>query len=309
MKRRMISGAVLLLVILFTSSCSEQAKNQKPEDTETMNSGKLTVYCDDAIYDMMDTVFTMYSDFYPNVKLTRCKENARNCMSLLLSGNARAIVLSRDYLKDEDSLMKAFKVAPHKRIDFAKDALIFVVNQSSKLDTITSGQLEALLTEKDTKLGKILPGTAGEPEFATMNVQSSVYAHLLNDVCKSKKITKPVKTFASADSVYRFVEANPNAIGVVYLSSLKDKIKYKALKISFSNKKGEYIFPHSVHPANIIRDYYPYVVTHYCYLLEDRMNLPYWFAAYLQKEAKVTRYYTDLGIVAVFAKYKLIEED
>ena len=299
---------VLLSFLLVSCNGERQQKGEDKGKYEAMNSGTITVFCDASEYEMLKPVFKMYDSAYKDVKLTVNVVSAREAMAKLLSAGTPAICLARDYLHDEDSLMAVYKVKKHERFKFAEDALVFFTKIEFPLDTINETQIKDVLFNNKIQLKSLFKQLKSEPVIAIPNVQTSEYANFKNLVTKNKPVQRQLKMFEGGEAVRQFVLDN-DAIGVGYLSQIARNPKFKPLSIGFKDSTGKYIKPHIVHQANIVQRFYPYIVNHYVYLLEDRRNLPWWFATFIAKEAAVQRYFKDIGIVPAYANFVLIQED
>ncbi|MFA6571243.1 MAG: hypothetical protein WCT77_08400 [Bacteroidota bacterium] len=298
----------LFSFILVSCNGEKQQQGKDKGKYEAMNSGTITVFCDASEYEMLKPVFKMYDSVYKDVKLTVNVVSAREAMAKLLSGGTPAICIARDYLHDEDSLMGVYKVKKHERFKFAEDALVFFTRIESPLDTINESQIKDVLFNNKIQLKTLFKQLKTEPVIAIPNVQSSEYANFKNLMTKNKPVQRQLKMFAGGDSVRQFVLDN-DAIGIGYLSQIARNPKFKPLSIGYMDSAGKYIKPHVVHQANIVQRFYPYIVNHYVYLLEDRRNLPWWFATFIAKEAAVQRYFKEIGIVPAYANFVLIQED
>ncbi len=301
-------SVTLSSVFVFTGCPREDIRSSDPEK-ESWTTGKLSVYCDDAIYPIMDSVFKMYDQMYPDVKLTVEHTNAWDVMAKLLSANARVVVVARDYLHHEDSLMKVFHVAPYLRMTLAFDGLVFFTNTNFPLDTLNASQIEEILTDREKKFLDYYPNLAAEPELAVMGKTSSEYANLRSLAAKGKDIVRKLRYFEGTDSLRSYVSENDNTIGVAFLSQLVNDSRFKMLRIGFSDSTGKYINPKPVHQAYLVQNLYPYKVEYYAYLLKDLRDLPFWFATFLAKEVVVQKYFNRSGIVPAFAIIELIPED
>jgi len=309
----MPSGTLMSIIILSIATIflSCNGNNNKGQPQDSMNSGELTVYCEEGLWKLMSTPFKWYSEDYKQVRLTTVETTARDAMSRLLAGKARVIVVGRDYLRDEDSLMQIYKVPHHIRFHLADDALVFFTNKKIKIDTISADVLFNFFTNKES----VFPGFADkskratELEFAIKNNQSSEYANFIKFVVKEKKVVKKFQMFSSTDSLKSYIQKN-YAVGICYLSQIALDTNINLIKISFVDSTGKYINPKPVHQAYVLQNLYPYKIPLYAYLLENRIkSLPYWFATFLGKETKVQKYFLNSGIVPAFAKIKLIPEE
>ncbi len=301
----------IISFLLFHScnSCNDKETPNKEDYPETMNSGNLTAYCDESISNLLDSALVLYRIDYPRVNLTLETGNARQVMAKLLAGEARVILTARDYLSDEDSLMKIYNVDPHLRMPMAYDALVFFVNMDFPLDTLNSAQISEFLQSEKNVLTKHYKDLRIEPELICPNVNSSEYANLMSLCNDNKNIARRIKFLEDSKSVKEHINQNNNSIGVCFLSEIVNDTSYKLLKIGFVNPDGRSIRPRQVHQAYIVQDLYPYKVTLWAYVLQDVRNLPFWFAKYLSVEEKIQRYFLNRGIVPAYARVKLIKEE
>ncbi|MCX6155407.1 MAG: substrate-binding domain-containing protein [Candidatus Kapabacteria bacterium] len=302
--------AIVFLFTLNFTACEEQNPKKNGEIVETMNSGKLDVLCDDAVYSLMQKPISWYLETYNQVTLTVKPASCNEIMKNLLANQVRVCIISRDYSPREDSLMKVYKVEKHVRMPIADDAIVFYVKTGNMLDSLTDKQLFDVFTRNEARLSKMNPSLAGkEPIFAISgSVNSSLFYNFKNLVAKGSKIVCPMKMLSTPDSVVDFVLNTPNAIGIGYLSHVANNGKVRLIPIGFHDSSGKYFDAKPVHQSYLVQGLMPYKVTHYVYVLEDRKNLPFWFATYLGKERRVMEYLRDSGIVPSFAKFQLIPE-
>lgn len=299
----------LLILVLSVISCDNKYEANEPEEQETINSGKLKVYCDSSLIHLMDKPFENYNKDYDKVILSKSYQNSRQVMADLLGGESRVVVNARDYLKDEDSLMKEYDVTKHRRYHFATDGLVFFVNKDFPIDTLNTKHLEESITS-DIMLKDSTFGLDFEPTYAIPYQNTSVFANFNQMILNDRVLKKKLELLPNIDSVKKQIEQNNGIIGIGYLSQVIDDERFKTIKFGFYNDTtGKYDTPKPVHQSYIYMGKYPYPVKLYAYLLEDRSNLPYWFATYLYKEAKVQKYYKEKGIVPEFAEINLIFEE
>lgn len=305
MKNRIL----LLTFSILLVSCDSKYEAKDPGSTESLNSGKLTVYCDELIKPVLDSAFILYTQEYNKVELTVEYANSRNVMSQLLSKEARVVVNARDYLSDEDSLMNAYKIEKHKRFIIAYDGLVFFVNKEFPVDTLNANQLEKAIVAGDN-LSKTTNGLGFEPTYATLDQYSSVYANFNSMIVKDNPLKRKVELFENIDELKKQVASNSSIIGIGFLSQLINDKNFKMISLGYdSDSLNKYITPKPVHQGYIVQELYPYKVPYYAYLLEDRQDLPFWFGTYLAKQETVQKLFLDQGIVPAFARIKLKYEE
>lgn len=303
---------IAILSLLLFNACEQENKDFNKEgnltnEIETINQGEVTVHIDQSLYPIMDSIFKMYREDYPDVNLNDSSVTSRQAMSLLLSGNSRVIITARDYLKDEDSLMTEYEVPGHLKMKIAQDALTFFTSPQFPLDTLSDEQIKDVLIN-NAKLSDYFDELVTEPIFVTVDQYSSEYANIYQLILKDNKLQKPLKIFSTIDSVKNYVRNNKNAIGIGFLGNVVNEPDFKELMIGFTKENGTREYPQVVHQAYIVMERYPYIVDYYAYLLEERRNMPFWFASYIAKENKIQKYLNDYGVVPAFAKIRLIKE-
>lgn len=299
----------MLVVSFIFFSCEEKPKtNPTPEDLETAFAGTATISIDNEIAPYLQIPKLMFDSAFPDAKISLESISARAAMSKLLNRSARGIIVARDYLKDEDSLMKSFGVQEHDKFKVAEDALVLIVSPSFPLDTINDAQLKDFFSKKETTLQKLYPSLSTEPSIHCLEPNSSVYANASTFLFSNKEPTKSIKFENSFEDVLKAVEKG-DAIGITYLSAVALlPNRCKMLKIGFTDTSG-YVSPKPVHQSYIVMRKYPYIVNWYCYQLETRRNFIWSFFTYLSREGKAQRTFLERGIVPAHAKFELILQD
>ncbi|OGU56882.1 MAG: hypothetical protein A2X64_02515 [Ignavibacteria bacterium GWF2_33_9] len=291
--------------MIFLISCG--SKNQQSE-YEAWNSGELTVYYDNTLTPMIDTVFKLYQRAFPDIKSNFVSVSSREGMALLLNGKAKVLLQSRNYLKDEDSLKNAFNVQLPDPWEMAEDALIFFVNKNVPIDTLNVSNLCKYLIDYKTQ-SQFGLNLNYNPEFVLPELNTSVYANFKEMVLKDSKTQRIIKTFSSLDSVKDYVESHPNAIGIAYLSHILGDLRFKPIPLGYLNEKGEYVNPKPVHQAYIVQGLYPFIIKHRIFLQQEKKDIALWFATFISKESYIQKYFKDFGIVPSYAKIVLIKEE
>jgi len=303
MKKKINILQILLIALLpIVFGCGNDSKNTGEEIT------KINVYCDEAEFDLLKPLIAHFDSIDTQGEVILKKTSSMDAMVRLLSGEANAIIVPRSYTHYEDSIMKVFAVEPHTRMNFATDALIFYISVKSEIDTLTDEQIKEYLTQPNSSLKNHNKKFVEEPQIVINNGLSSEVQNLRNLVTNKQPIKRKLKMFNSYDSVKAYIYDHVNDIGVGYLSQIVNESKFRAIAISFTDSNKKRVFPHVVHQTNIAQKLYPYIVTHYFYVLDKRQDLPMRLGRFLSKHPYAQKYFNDIGIVPAFAKIQLIEE-
>lgn len=297
-----LSTLFSLLVFFILISCSKDTKT----DTKSLKVDTLKVYCDEAIYNLMEPNCNEYDSINTKIHIELIKSTAFEAMAKILAGEADISFISREYTRREDSLMKLNNVKPRLQKTLANDALVFFVYFENKLDSLNDEQIKNVITGDNTLCSYFPKKLKSEPTFAIADKYSSEYENFLKFIVKGNKIKIPLKLLPNTDSVKQFVLNNKNSIGIGYFSQVVKEPDLKALPIGFIDSTGKYIFPHVVHQANILQRFYPYIVNHYIYVLDENNPNSLEFLRYLRNpQGKVQRFFLEAGIVPAVGDFKL----
>lgn len=298
------SIVVLMITVLFFVSCNQP---QQDPNKETVFSGSTDLLVDEECASMILPSVQEFTQANKDAKVTTQTVTARDAMASLLAKKSRCIVVSREYAKDEDSLMKAFKVAPHKWFHIATDALVFYTSKDFPSDSLNREELQSYFTQTSVRLQ---PSLSVEPQFVLQVPNSSVYSNLQAQVLKNKPLAKKMIFFATVDSVKKYIASHQTAIGVSYLSHVaKDTANFKILKVGYTDSTNKYVRGKTVHQSLVYLEKYPFPVRIIGYLQEDARNLPYGVLSYLATEGVPQRRFLDAGIVPAYARIRLIEDE
>jgi len=306
-----LSKIVLIFTLLFITfgiySCGNNAKNDI-QARDDLKARSVKVYIDEAIFNLVEKPILQFDTLDANCEVTFQKVTAWESMAKLLSGETDAIILSRDYTHYEDSLMEAFHVKPYLKMPLAYDALVFYTKYDYLLDSLTDLQIKTVLSDKKSSFMKFYPKLKEEPEFVTNNHLSAEAVNLKKLVLGNLVEQKKIKMLGTSDSAMNYIKSHDNTIGIGYLSQIIKHPEFKTLRISYIDSSGKYVFPRVVHQSNIVRKLYPYIVTHYIYIYDQKKDASMRMGRYLSKHGNAQKYFLDNGIAPAFAKIQITDE-
>lgn len=297
--RKIVYHTVVVVHLLILVGCDT---NEEKQGGETLFRGNARIACDREIIELIGPQIEWFIARHSEARVRLDTSSADEAMRQLLSGNVRAAFIARDYLPQEDSLLRAYNVEQHKRFLIATDAVVFVVRGSSSFDTISQATLIRTLRGERTPLANL--------QWIVPDVTSSITAYLSTVVGPRLRIRGYV--VPSGDSVLHTIARGEGDIGIALLSQLQRKKKLLSLRpirvVIQDSTTGDRvaIMPHV---ATIVKERYPFRVPIYGYLFESARNFPYGVVASLAFEAKPQRAMLDAGIVPAYAKLQLVEQE
>jgi ABC-type phosphate transport system substrate-binding protein len=296
---------ILAFALLLITNCGD-----KPDpNAETDTTGTAEILCDQSLVHFLKPTFAMYDSAYPQAHVTVKGIAARDGMAQLFAGKARGIIVAREYLRDEDSLMKAFKVAPYEAVTLAEDALVFYAKPEFPLDTLSLENFKAFFADKSATLKTAFPALKTEPNLVCAGATSSEYGNVML-LLAGGKAPHHLQFRATSDSVFSDVthDVNANTIGIGYLSQIAGKAnvkEVKMLRIGFTDSTGTRINPKPVHQSYIVMGQYPLKVKITGLLLESRRNLPWGFFQFLRNDNETKKFFLQSGIIPQNARFNL----
>jgi hypothetical protein len=287
-------------------SCESNDK-QSDSTIESPLRGSDTVYCDESIFTCINNAMPIYQKAFPDAHITLFSKNARSSMAELFSEKTKSIIVARNYLSDEDSLLKQSGYS-FQKIHIANDGLVFFVSKEFPIDTLNINQLTEYISGKN-RLSFYFPKLNSEPLLLIPGAQSSEYANSISFFPQISKTAKDIAKFNNSKDSIVFEVLKGKSIGLGYLSYIQKNPLLKSLRIGYIDSLGNRIPPQIVHQGFIIQKKYPFEIPIIAYLREKRQNLPWGFATFMEKDPNIQKVLLDCGLIPVFAKYNLIQED
>lgn len=295
---------IVLSILLI--SCESNDK-QSDSTMESPLRGSDTVYCDESIFTCINNAMPIYQKAFPDAHITLFSKNARSSMAELFSEKTKSIIVARNYLSDEDSLLKQSGNS-FQKIHIANDGLVFFVSKEFPIDTLNINQLTEYISGKN-RLSFYFPKLNSEPLLLIPGAQSSEYANSISFFPQLSKTAKDIAKFNDSKDSIVFEVLKGKSIGLGYLSYIQKNPLLKSLRIGYIDSLGNRIPPQIVHQGFIIQKKYPFGIPIIAYLREKRQNLPWGFATFMEKDPNIQKVLLDCGLIPVFAKYNLIQED
>ena len=288
---------------MFMSSCTEDRQQQTYESPV---AGKDTIYVEDVLYPYFLEAKPKYDSVFENAEITLIPVNARRGMSLLFSDTASCVILARDYLRDEDSIVKSMSL-PFQKIEIAKDGLVFFVSKDIPIDTMNLSQLEGMLS--GTSINAIQKKVVLDEALCIPSMQSSEYAGLLKYFSKGNSaLSVTFKQYENRDSLKAQVRRS-KSIGIGLMSDILKDSTLKAIRIGYTDSTGKRVAPQIVHPGFIVQNMYPLVLPIFAYVKNEKKDLAWGFATFMEKDPSIQKVLLNKGIIPSHAKYNLIQEE
>lgn len=215
MKRIVALSAVL--VLLF--SCDDTP----PREIDTPTSGKVKISIDENIQPLADELIDAFESSYPDAFLFQSYGSEKKVTQELYDDSSELALMTRTLTKEEIDWF-AKKTYSVEHIHIASDAVAVLVNRENPDSIFTVGQIRRIMLGQDTSWAQIDPASKLGTLFLVFdNGGSSNLRYLTDTLIGKSPLGKNCFAVSSNDSVVAYVNAHPNAIGIVGINWLGDK--------------------------------------------------------------------------------------
>ncbi len=267
--KRTVFFAFLLGFVLF--GCKQDP------DEQTILKGHARIIVDEEVFPIVEDAYWVFKTQYP-AELTLDSLPESEGVNALLSGKADIAILTRKLTKKEEGKFRSEGIKP-RITPFAKDAVVFLTNVSSRDTVINLSDVISFLRGESSPIKKLV--------FENPNSGSVRLLDSLAGLNKSPK--KNVYSLDSHESVLKYIAENENVIAVTALNPILQpyekwepymkKVKVMGVRNVKSAKKDDtYYKPNQ---TNLALGTYPLVRTLYLLNYQGKAGLGTGFASYL----------------------------
>lgn len=288
MKKRLftiIVGSTLILGLAV--SCKDKPKNER---TDTYSSGAIKFASDESFCPIIDEEVQVFEATYREAKLTPVYTNETDAMAMLMKGDIKLAITSRNYSEYELNKLKAEKLMPRTTV-IGYDGLALIVNNSNPDTCISVDDFRKILSGQATKWKDIYPDSRlGDFDVVFDNPKSSTVRYCVDSVMGGKAIESPhIAAVDKSAEVVDYVATHENAIGIIGSNWLNDKrdttnVTFKKdIKVMAVSKLPKATPENSWKPYQyyIYNGNYPLIRTLYALLNDTRNGLPWGFSNFI----------------------------
>ena len=216
--RFLACGAGLLLCVGATS-CLKYEK-----DPHSSTSGTTTMVCDDSFENIFRQEVDVFEYQYPDAHILVRYGTQAEAFDSLFSLNTRSIVACRDITPQEKKALKAkYKSERNANVNvrsakIAVDAVAFIVNPKNNVEKVSISELSDILSGSTSKWNELEPSDRGDIKVVLDKSGSSLATYLSDSLLQGRPLGPTVFAAGSVEDVFKVVENNPDAIGVLGVS-------------------------------------------------------------------------------------------
>jgi phosphate transport system substrate-binding protein len=270
-------------IALLFFSCGNFDYKGKGKDVPT--AGDLELWVDHGDSLLFNQFKELFEKNYPKASIKLLYASETEILKAVNDGICRACVLHRNFDSTEINALenRNFKVRSMK---IARTSAALMVNKQNSISQISIGQLGDILS-------RLKQGTpVSIPNMVIFDQAGGSNFRLLRDFYGKKRITiqsSQIRALHSPESVLKWIENHPEAIGVVNVNLIADRSdpssaqwydKLRVLKVE-SVTDSQFVYPFQ---SQMAANQYPFVSDMYFHDLQGYSGLASGFLAWIYSQ-------------------------
>lgn len=280
------AGRIALLML--AAACG----NGSQKETDTFTAGRIRIAADDSYRLMIEAELYTFESLYRHATIDTIFTSESDVIDLFMKDSVPFIMVNRKLTQDEEQFLRSRQIIP-KTTKVAYDAVVFIVNKNNPDTAFSYDQIKSIFTGKIQRWKEINPTSViGKLKVIFDNYKSGNPRYFKE---KFGLDSFPSTCFAVSnnDEVIRYVERNPDALGVIsvnWISDPQDTVSnnflslIKVAGISNEGNTGPEASYYKPYQAYIAEEFYPFTREVFCINRQTYRGLAYGLAAFIAGE-------------------------
>jgi phosphate transport system substrate-binding protein len=256
----------IFFILLLTISAVGCNKGKSHVTNETTTRGDIKIGVDNAYQLLADTEIATFQSLYKYAKIKPIYATEDSVLKLFLADSIRLMITSRKLTQNEEAYLKENLIIP-RTTQVAWDAVAFIVNKSNPDSGFKYNQLKDIFLGNISSWKQLNPKSkVGKLKVVFDNPGSSNVRYIMKKFDLTGSLPEYCYSANTNNQVIDFVEAHPEAIGIISVSWISDsddsithaflkRVKVMGISADFDPEGDDYIKPH---PAYIADKSYPF---------------------------------------------------
>ncbi len=211
---RLCRLAPVLVAILLLGSCSGGGGYGSGNSS---TQGTVVIVCDNSFENIIEQEIDVFEYLYPDAHILPYYSTQKAALDSLMDSKTRLIVIPRDLTKKEKEYLNAGK-RRYRSKQIAVDALALVVNPDNPVEILSVKEIGDILAGEMTDWNDVEPSDLGQINIVFDNEASSTVQYMRDSLMNGRDFGSNVYAQGSIAGVFKAVQRNKNAIGVIGVS-------------------------------------------------------------------------------------------
>jgi phosphate transport system substrate-binding protein len=310
---RIIKKSVFYLIISFVMLISCKEYSQKQINIETATRGDIKIAVDESYTLLADSEIAVFENMYRYAKITPLSASEDSILQLFMADSVRLMITNRKLTSNEEAYLKDNLIIP-RTTHIAWDGLALLVNRNNPDSKIRYNTIADMFNGKVNSWKQINPQSKlNNLEIVFDNKGSSNVRYLISKFGISS-LPEYCYSAGSNPAVIDYVEANPQAIGIISVNWVSDsddsithdflsKVKVVAITPEVFSEGPDFYTPH---PAYIADKSYPFIREVYAISRETITGLGKGFISFVAAD-QGQRIILKMGMVPATMPIRLVQ--
>ena len=185
--------------------------------------GSATIFCDDGFRNAIQEEIEVFEYSYPGSSIIPFFVSEQEAIDTMLTDNTQAIVITREFTKEEREYMKSKYKRVVRQHCIAIDAVALITNRDNNVTSLSVNEIKEILNGRITRWSQLAGNDTTSIKLVFDNVGSSTVSYMRDRFLpQGKKISDNPNAYAQKDnaSVFDIVKKDRDALGIISVSWL-----------------------------------------------------------------------------------------
>ena len=252
--KQTIICALSAVMLLGSFSCTKIKRGEYAK-------GSATIFCDDGFRNILQEEIDVFEFSYPESSIIPFYVSEQEAIDTMLCDATQAIIVTREFTKDErDYMKKKFKRVVRQHC-IAVDAVALITNKANNVKELSVNEIGDILNGKITNWTQLAGNDTTKIRLVFDNANSSTVNYLKDRFLpKDAKISDNPNAFAQKNNaeVFDVVKKDKSALGVISVSWLGDELQNAKnvpvdKRVADYNNQTDTIVPKLTTEVNVVK--------------------------------------------------------
>lgn len=221
MKKHIFSHIIFAMscIVAFCNSCGPIEKGE-------YSRGSSTIYCDEGFKSILEEEIAVFEYTYPEASIIPFYVSEVEAIDALTENKTNAIIISREFSKDEAEYIKTKNRLVVRSHCIAVDAVALITNKENPIGMLSMSDIKDILTGKISKWSQLGWNEKDSIRIVFDNPGSSTIKYMKNKFLGDDG-QFPANAYAQKTNldVFDLVKNDKNALGIISVSWLGSDLK------------------------------------------------------------------------------------
>lgn len=205
-------------------------------------SGSATIFCDEGFRNILDEEIEVFEYSYPKSSIVPFYVSEQEAIDTLMADMTQAIIITRDFTKEEREYMKKNYKRVVRSNCIAVDAVALIVNKDNPVSALSVEDIGAIMQGKINRWNQLAGNDTTAIKIVFDNAGSSTVSYMRDKFLgPNGRLSDNPNAFAQKSNadVFDVVKNDPNALGIISVSWLGDDLSV-ARKVPMDKRMADY---------------------------------------------------------------------